>query len=175
VKSCIPIVSVLLVTAPAYAADKPATQPPGHQHGTARLLVSLEGPALQIAFEGPADNILGFEHAPKTEAQKAAVERAEQRLRQTSELFTTAPGASCQPQPARVETKLPAGGSRETHSEIEAEWRWICANPAALAYIDVALFKAFPRLRQLRAQVVTARGQASAVLGPKTTRIKIGS
>jgi hypothetical protein len=168
------ILSVLLATAPALAADKPA-QPPGHQHGTARLQVSLEGQALQVAFEGPADNILGFEHAPRTDAQKATVARAEDRLRQTSELFTTAPGAGCQPQPASVEMKLPAAGSRETHSEIEAEWRWSCAHPAALAYLDVGLFKGFPRLKQLRAQVVTARGQTSVVLGPKSTRIKLGS
>jgi hypothetical protein len=71
--------------------------------------------------------------------------------------------------------KLPAAGSKETHSEIEAEWRWVCANPAALAHLDVTLFKAFPRLKQLRAQVLTGRGQTTAVLKPGAARLKIGS
>jgi hypothetical protein len=169
------ILAPLLTIAPALAGDASGQQPRAHQHGAARLQVGLAGPALEVAFEGPADNILGFEHAPRTEAQKTAVARAEQRLKQAAELFTTPPAADCRPQPARVEMKLPAAGSSETHSEVEAEWRWVCANSAALAYLDVELFKAFPRLKELRAQVVTGRGQATAVLRPGAARLKIGS
>jgi hypothetical protein len=175
VRAHVMILCALLTATPVLAADKPGHQHRGHQHGAARLQVSLEGGALQVAFEGPADNILGFEHAPRTEAQKGTVARAEQQLRQTGELFTTPSAADCQPEPARVELKLPPPDSRETHSEVEAEWRWTCANPGALAYLDVGLFKTFPRLKQLRAQVVTAQGQTSTVLRPKTTRLKIGS
>lgn len=69
--------------------------------------------------------------------------------------------------------KLPPPGSRETHSEIEAEWRWDCAQPAALTHVDVGLFKAFPRLKQVRAQIVTAQGQKTAVLRPNATRLTI--
>jgi hypothetical protein len=161
----------LLVSAPALAQDKKA--PHAHQHGAARLQVSLEGRALQIAFEGPADNILGFERAPTTEAQRTTVARADEQLKQPAQLFTPTPAAECQPRPARVDMKLPPPGSRETHSEIEAEWRWDCAQPAALAHVDVGLFKAFPRLKQLRAQIVTARGQTTAVLRPSATRLTI--
>ena len=164
------ILSALLATAPALAADKGA-----HQHGAATLQVSLDGGALQVALEGPADNILGFEHAPRTDAQKATAAKAEQRLKEPDTLFTTPPAAGCKAEPARVEMKLPPAGSRDTHSEIETAWRWACANPAALAYLDVGLFKAFPRLKQLRAQVVTPRGQSSAVLKPGAARLKIGS
>jgi hypothetical protein len=156
--------------APALAADKGA-----HQHGAAALQVSLDGRVLQIAYDGPAENILGFEHAPKTEAQRKTVARAEEQLRQSAQLFTTPPAAACQAQPARIEMKLPSPGSGETHSEIEVEWRWDCAKPDALAYVDVGLFKAFPRLKQLRAQVVTGKGQTTALLKPNTARLKIAS
>jgi hypothetical protein len=175
VRAHVLVVSALLVAAPALAADKPGQQPRAHRHGAAQLQVSLEGGALQVAFEGPADNILGFEHAPRTEAQKSAVTRAEQKLAQPGELFALPAAAECQPQPARVELRLPPPGSRETHAEVEIEWRWTCANPAALAYIDVGLFKAFPRLKQLRAQVVTGQGQRTTVLKPGTARLKLGS
>jgi Protein of unknown function (DUF2796) len=170
------IVSAVLVTAAAVAADQPAAgQPPAHQHGTARLQVSLEGRALLIGYEGPAENILGFEHAPKTDAQKKAVSRAEEQLKQPDRLFVIPAAADCRAQPTRVEVKLPAAGSGETHSEIETEWRWECAKPEALTHVDVGLFKAFPRLKQLSAQVVTTQGQKTAVLKPNTVRLKIAA
>jgi hypothetical protein len=161
----------LLVTAPAVAADAPAA----HQHGAARLQVGLEGRVLQIAFEGPSDNILGFERAPKNDAQKKTVAEAERRLNQPAQLFTIPAAAGCEPKPTRVEMKLPPPGSSETHSEIEAEWRWECAKPEALTHIDVALFKAFPRLKQLRAEIVTAKGQKTATLRANAARLKLAS
>ena len=167
------IIAILLVTTLAPGADKTA---PAHQHGAASLQVSLDGRVLQIAFEGPADNLLGFEHAPQNEAQKKTVERAEQQLKHAIQLFATPPAAECEVQPARVDMKLPAAGSGETHSEIEAEWRWECGKPDALAHVDVGgLFKAFPRLKQLKVQIVSARGQKTAVLRPGATRLKIVS
>ena len=124
-------------TAAVLSADKlTAQQQPAHQHGAASLQVSLDGRALQIALDGPADNLLGFEHAPRTEAQKKAVAHAEQQLKQPLQLFATPPAAECRAEPARVEIKLPPPGSAETHSEIEAEWRWDCAKPGALAHLD---------------------------------------
>lgn len=175
-RACALTLAALLGTAPALAADKtPRDRHQAHQHGAARLQVSLDGRVLQISFEGPADNILGFEHAPRNEAQKQTLARAEERLKQPTRLFATPPAAECQAQPARLETTLPAAGSGETHSEIEVDWRWECATPQALTHVDVGLFKAFPRLKQLRVQVVTAQGQQAAVLKPSAARLKIAS
>lgn len=171
------VLVTLLTTAPAVAADKTAAdRPPAHQHGAAGLQVSLDGRALQVALEGPSDNLLGFEHAPRNDAEKQAVARAEQKLKQPLQLVGIPPAAECQPQPARVDIKLPAAGSGETHSEIEAEWRWDCGKPDALTHVDVSgLFKAFPRLKQLKVEVVTARGQKTAILKPGAARLKIAS
>jgi hypothetical protein len=166
----------LLATASAIAATTAAQERhQAHEHGAAKLEVSLEGQVLQISFEGPADNILGFEHAPKTDAQKKTLARAEEQLKQPTQLFATPAAAECQPQPVRLETKLPAAGSGETHSEIEVDWRWECAKPQALTHVDVLLFKTFPRLKQLRVQIATAQGQTAAVLKPGAVRLKIAS
>jgi hypothetical protein len=172
-RTCSLILSALLAAAPALAADKGASR--AHHHGAARLDVTLDGGALQIALDSPADNFLGFEHAPRTDAQKKTVARVEQQLREPGKLFTPVAAAGCQAQPTRVEIKLPPPGSKETHSEIETEWRWQCAQPAALAHVDVGLFKAFPRLKELRVQIVTAHGQKAAVLKPGAVRLKIAS
>jgi hypothetical protein len=72
--------------------------------------------------------------------------------------------------------KLPAAGSGETHSDVEAEWRWECGKPDALTHVDASgLFKAFARLKQLKVQIVTAQGQKAAVLKPGAARLKIAS
>ena len=165
-----------LTAAPVLAADggAPARQQ-AHQHGAAGLDVSVEGSVLQIALDSPADNLVGFEHAPRNEAQKRTVNRVEQQLRQPATLFTPSAQADCRAEPPRVEIKLPPPGSAEAHSEVEAEWRWQCARPAALAHVDVGLFKAFPRLRELRAQIVTAAGQRTLILTPAAPRLKIAS
>ena len=169
------VLATLLMTVPALAADKTASeQHPAHQHGAANLQVSLDGRALQIAFDGPADNLLGFEHAPRNDAQKKAVARAEQHLKQPIQLFGIPPAAECQAQPASVDMKLPAADSSETHSEIEAEWRWECGKPEALTHVDASgLFKAFSRLKQLKVQIVTAQGQKTVILKPGAARLKI--
>jgi len=168
--------TALLAAAPALAADTGAPRSPNaYQHGAARLAVTLDGGALEIVLEGPADSFLGFEHAPRTDAQRQTVARVEQQLRQPAQLFTPAADGACQAQAPRVEIKLPSPGSRETHSEVEAAWRWQCAQPAALAHVEVGLFKAFPRLKELRAQVVTPRGQTAAVLKPGAPRLKLAS
>lgn len=174
-RACSLILSALLVAGPVLAADKNVAQHKAHQHGAAQLEVTLDGGVLQITLEGPAENFLGFEHAARTDAQKKTVARVEQQLKQPAQLFTPVAAAGCQAEPPRVEIKLPASGSTETHSEIEAEWRWQCAQPAALVHLDVGLFKAFPRLKELHVQIVTARGQKAAVLKPGAARLKIAS
>lgn len=169
------ILATLLVAAPVLAADEAAPQPKAHQHGAARLEVTVDRGLLQIALEGPAENFLGFEHAPRTDAQKKTAARVEEQLKQPAQLFTPMAAAECRAQPSRVEIKLPPPGSKETHSEVEAEWRWQCARPAALGHVDVGLFKSFPRLKELRVQIVTAQGQKAAVLKPGSPRLKVGS
>jgi hypothetical protein len=72
--------------------------------------------------------------------------------------------------------KLPPAGGSDTHSEIEAEWRWDCGKPDALIQVDVSgLFKAFPRLKELKVQVVTGRSQKTVVLKPGAARLKLAS
>lgn len=171
------ILVVVFATTQALATSAAAQQKhQAHHHGAASLQVSVDGRILHITLDGPADNLLGFEHAPRNEAQKKTVARTDERLKQPLELFTTPPGAECQAQPALVDMKLPTAGSGDTHSEVEAEWRWDCRQPGALTHVDVGgLFKTFPRLKQLKVQIVTAQGQKTAVLKPGAARLKIAS
>jgi hypothetical protein len=170
------LLSALIAVAPAATADPSAADSRhAHRHGAARLAVTLEGGALQITLDSPADNVLGFEHAPRTEGQRKTVGRVEAQLRRPAELLAPVPAADCRAEAPRVEIKLPPPGSRDTHSEVEAEWRWQCARPSALTYVDVGLFAVFPRLKELAVEVVTAEGQRKRLLRPGASRLLIGS
>jgi hypothetical protein len=121
------VLAVLLVTAPAFAADRTAPQQhPAHHHGAASLQVSLEGQMLQIAFDGPADNLLGFEHAPRNDAQKQTVARAEQQLKQPTQLFATPAAAGCQAQPPHV-AKWRGGGTARSPPRSRTSTSVVCS------------------------------------------------
>jgi len=51
-----------------------------HVHGQAQALVAMDNGVLEIEFESPAMNIVGFEHAPQTDQQKTIVETAKKIL-----------------------------------------------------------------------------------------------
>jgi hypothetical protein len=58
-----------------------------HEHGVAHMNVAFEGNELYIELISPAANIVGFEHQPRTQEQKAAVKAAIKKLEAGEKLF----------------------------------------------------------------------------------------
>lgn len=69
-------------------SDVIARSAESHSHGKAELAVVLEAGKVTIEFQTPLYNVLGFEQAPNTEAQKDRVSHAEIILGQAPKLFT---------------------------------------------------------------------------------------
>ena len=65
--------------------------PGAHVHGEARLQVALEGQTAELMLNSPADNLLGFEHAPRNDAQREALKNVETWLK-ANPLITLADG-----------------------------------------------------------------------------------
>lgn len=61
--------ALLLSPALTGAADNPGA----HQHGAAQLQLAIEGNRVDLLLQSPAYNLLGFEHSPENEAQRAQV------------------------------------------------------------------------------------------------------
>src|SRR6187431_2577567 len=103
------VVFAWTLTAPARAAD-------AHVHGVASLQVALDGNRLNVEFSSPLDNLVGFEHAPRTDKQKAAVREMAERLNAPELWFVPNAEAACKRtsvglQSPVLERSLPAGGS----------------------------------------------------------------
>jgi hypothetical protein len=148
-----------------------------HQHGVVTLNVAVEGNKLSLALQAPLDNFLGFERAPRNDAERKAAAAVLARLRSVDKataLFTTDTAAQCVLQRAEVQaavlepiTKPPAHDDHAhhaDHAELEASYEFNCGQPAQLRSLTLGLFEAFARMQRVDVQVVGAKGQSKLVL-----------
>jgi hypothetical protein len=145
-----------------------------HVHGTASLQVAIDGQTLTLNLETPLENLLGFEHAPRTDKQKAAVRAMSERLNQPGELFSPSPAAQCTSVSVALDSAVLKPGQQaagDGHADLDGEFVFRCADPEALRTLDVGLFQHFPKLRRLDVQVAGPRGQSAARLSPQQRRL----
>ena len=168
--------SMLAAVAIVVPAAVFAHEPGPHVHGVARLQIALDGPLLTLYLDSPLDNLLGFEHFPSTEEQKAAVAALDSRLRRAQSVFVPTPAARCASTSVRLdspvfEPKAPAAAGG--HADLEAEYVFRCELPERLQDVDVRLFDGFPHMRRIDVQVAGPRGQAGVTLEAARHRVNL--
>jgi len=170
----------LLTLLTGMLAAAPALAEGPHQHGTARLELAVDGASLAITLDSPLDNLLPFERAPRTDAERAAVRALAQRLHAAAALLQPSPAAGCTLRAVRLQSEVldpallakapPPAAAAATpaakpapapaaaagaHADLEASVDFDCRTPAALKGLALGgLFQAFPKLRQLDAALV---------------------
>lgn len=163
----------------AFAAG-PAGAGKAHEHGVMKLDVAVEGNILSIALESPLDSFLGFERAPRTDAERQAAADLLTRLRgpgQGAPLFSPDAAAQCTLSKADVsapvlEAPKPAA-AKDGHADLDASYTYTCAQPAQLKNLDVGLFEAFRRLKRIDVQVAGAQAQSKMTLTRPARSIKL--
>ena len=149
-----------------------------HEHGVAKLNAVLDGNTLELELDSPAMNLVGFEHAANSDADKAKVAAVRQQLEQPLKLFGLPAAAGCKEDQQELESPLfgdapkadDDGDDHEhshQHSDIGAHYQLTCANPDKLAQVDLApLFKAFPATQKITVQLIGPNGQKGAEATP---------
>lgn len=66
-----------------------------HVHGNAELQVTVQGQALTVLLATPLENLVGFEHAPRTDKQKAAAQALGEQLAKPDVLLVPSQAARC--------------------------------------------------------------------------------
>ena len=160
--------SVVCVFALAFA--QAALAGPAHVHGEAKLEIVVDGGELAIRFESPLDGLLGFERAPRTAAEKQAVQTMKATLEDAARLFLLPPEAACKALPPTVASPVFADKAASGHLDFDADYRWQCAKPAALRAIETRLFAEFPRLKRITVEFVGPGGQKKGRLTPPQPR-----
>lgn len=161
----------LIAVPPAQAAEH------AHQHGVARLDIAVEANRLTLRLDSPLDNLIGFEHAPRTDAERRLADAAVARLKSAS-MFVTDAAAQCKP--VKVELASAALGlgtpdpseAEAGHADLDAEFEFDCVDASKAAQVEVDLFS-FPRLQRLEIQIATGRGQFKRELKRPARRISL--
>lgn len=142
-----------------------------HEHGVATLNVAVEGQRLSIEFDSPAVNVVGFEHAPRSEAERAAAKQAEGLLRDADKAFELTGAAQCH----AIESKLSAPEWHEghDHADYEASYEFTCLEPAALTQLIVRFLGDLVPGTKLRVQLITPSRQTSTELSGKNNILSL--
>jgi hypothetical protein len=155
-----------------------------HVHGLVKLDVAVDGKTLTVQLEAPLDSLLGFEHRPRTAAQKQAAEAVLKRIHDGASLIRPEAAALCKLtttkveadalQPAPAAPAKPAKGAKEDeHADLDASFEFSCEQPEKLTFIAIGLFDAFKRIQTIEVQVAAARGQSKVTLKRPDKMLKL--
>lgn len=147
-----------------------------HVHGTARLDIAVEAKKITVQLESPLDNLLGYERAPRTDAERRQADALVARLKAAGTMFRIDPAAHC----ALAHVELASSAlklgqpdpSEEGHADIDGSFEFDCTDATQAAFIDVGLFE-FARLQRIAVQVAAPRGQFKRDLQRPATRISL--
>jgi hypothetical protein len=173
----LPLAALALVTAPIVTRAQGHGH--AHVHGVASLQIAVDGQTLTLSLRTPLENLVGFEHAPRTEQQKKALRDAEESLKSPASHFAPTAVARCEASSSKLESpfasKSEPGGKEmrgksqtgEAHAELVAQYVFRCEHPDRLQGVEVKLFDRFRNLRRVDVEFVGPRGQKAYRLTTK--------
>jgi Protein of unknown function (DUF2796) len=165
-----PLLLALLFAAPVLAA-------PAHQHGVAALDVAVEPSRVTLDLDTPLDNLLGFERAPRTDAERERAAAVVKKLNAAEGLFRIDSAAGCTlAKVTLVSAPLGLGTAvvdKEGHADLQGRFEFTCKAGSKAGFVEVGLFDAFSSLKRIDLQVVTPRGQLKATLVKPASRVAL--
>jgi hypothetical protein len=185
------LVATSLLAIPAFAEDGHRELGP-HVHGHGTLNIAIEGKRVSMELEVPGMDIVGFEHAPSTDDQKAAVEKAKARLEKPLGMFSLPAAAGCIVAEAKVALEAEHGDHGDDHkhdekgdddhdhdaagghNQFEASYALDCTNPSELTTITFDYFALFAGAHDLTVNVVTAKGQSKYEVSRSKPTLDLG-
>jgi hypothetical protein len=139
-----------------------------HQHGAMKLGVAVEATEVTLVVEMPLDGLVGFERAPRSDAERKAAAAALATMRDGAALFRLDAAAQCTLSSATVEAPVleqaATSGATKEHADLDATYVFKCGQPGRLTTLEVLLFDAFKRVERIDVQAVLPHGQTKAVL-----------
>ena len=186
----------LMLTLPSHHAI--ASELDAHEHGSASLDIAIDTNTIEMKFESPAVNIVGFEYATEDQQQLLLIKQAKKNLSDFDTIFQLVGDVSCQTVESSANWVTEHEEDHEEdheeghddheadhddhgevakaeHAEFIAEYRLKCNQLNNLAAIDVNMFKFFPGIADLDVQVIYSEGQIKQELDVNNTRIKLGN
>jgi hypothetical protein len=140
-----------------------------HVHGLVKLGIAVQGATVSIQLESPLDNLLGFEHRPRTPAERQAAKALLKQMQSAQGLFRFDTAAQCSLTRSEVESEVlnenkaaaasDDQGTESEHADLDASFEFTCREPARLTSAVIGLFETFSRIRRIEISVATDKGQ----------------
>jgi hypothetical protein len=183
-RTAVLLVAGLGIALPVWTAQAQHRELGPHQHGHGTLNIAIEGGRVSMELDVPGADIVGFEHAPSTKAQRTAVEKAKAQLAAPMSLFVLPKSAGCSIKEASVKIEgaeeakdAPAGTPKKEagaeHSDFNADYVLDCTAVDKVTSIEFPYFRKFPGAEELEVNLVTPKGQSKFEVKRSKPRIDL--
>jgi uncharacterized protein GlcG (DUF336 family) len=116
-------------------------------------------------------DVVGFERAPRNEAERRAWASAAAIVREPGRLFALDKRAGCAPVSQELgllaSSTAPAADARDGFSDLEVSYIYRCRSGAKLAEVEATAFAAFPKIEQIDVVLLQGARQAAGAMTPK--------
>lgn len=182
----------------ALAANHEHREHDAHAHGHGTLDIVVEGEIAMLELRMPGVNVVGFEHAPKDDAEHEAVRRALEPLQDGASVFVLAPEADCVIEHSAAEISAvahedhhdedhhddghhdadehaehEADAGEEEHSELRATYQFRCGAPERLDRIETHVLEHLHDVEEIEVRAVTLTEQLATELHEGSTVVDL--
>ncbi len=168
-RSLLSAVFAICLPAPAIAADDGRAELGAHEHGAGVFNMAMEDNTVAIELEAPGADIVGFEHKARSDADRAAVQKARTILGDLKNVAELPEAARCELKSADVELH---GG--DGHTEFHAEYVLNCAAPQNLTGFSFTYFQSFNNARELDVSIIGPGGQKKLEATREDSTVDLG-
>ncbi len=148
-----------------------------HLHGQIDIGIVVEEQTLAIALNAPLTDLMGFEHAPRNDAQALRLTQAANLLSDSKAMFALPTQAACTIEEILVEgpeyleqlISAPAKSAQQDHqdshehaedhhsehAEVNAQYRWACQSTQPLDSLEARFVVGFEKPEQIEVQILT--------------------
>jgi hypothetical protein len=188
------LATVILASCIAVPAHAQETRELGtHVHGVSTLQVAVEDGTLSLDLTSPGLDIVGFEYAASTDADKDAVAMAVGQFLKPDDIVTLPDAAGCRLSAASAH--LHSGDDNDedhddhadaehaedadhkdegaTHSAFHATYTYSCDAPDALTSLSFPFFDQFANAQEIEAEYVTAAGAGRAEISRDVAQLDL--
>ncbi len=170
-----------------------------HVHGEVEFNVAQDANELLIEIVAPGADVVGFERAPETNAEKQALQQAIATLEQPEQLFSFPANANCALEYKSVSHTL--GGdehdghdhdehkhhdhdehkhhdhdhdhAHDGHGEFTIEYHFECGNIENLTQLETSWMEKFEQTHKISVNILTDRVQGGATLEGSSNRFSL--
>ncbi|MBM4199368.1 MAG: DUF2796 domain-containing protein [Gammaproteobacteria bacterium] len=140
-----------------------------HEHGAVTFNIALDGDTLLLELDAPAINVLGFERAPRNDAERKLVTNAHAWLAGGREMLRVPSNAACRLQSANFTApKLGTG-----HADYQPRYAFRCSNPAALVWVEVWALRKLKEVERAQVNLITPQAQRQQTLQGGELRVPL--